>query len=441
MHIRILIVDEDKSTQEALGRVVSALGYESVAADAVTRALEALSGKPFDLCMVSQGLPPEAIRNILATAHARKVPIPVVARIASATVREVVAAFRMGALDFIPRPFHDQLCGEVIERALSERSRAASALRTSGVTLVGDHPAMHVVLERVDQVADSNASVLIRGEEGTGKEVVARLIHACGARRGGPFITVRLAGSQAHPTPGDLFGAPTTSDSALVDASPSKLAQAEHGTLFIDEIANLTREQQIGLLRLVRDPASRSRADIRIVAATSRNLETAVREGAFIEDLYYRLNIIPIEIPPLRERLEDIPILAEHFRRAANARHGRNTPPLPSDLLVRLSECPWPGNVRQLENVVDRLVASAKDRGVSVYDLPASLRTDVNSLGTAIVDLPLHGVDLRMLLTQLEERLIGQALERTNGNKNRAAELLGMNRTTLVEKLRRRTVA
>ncbi|HEX7509629.1 MAG TPA: sigma 54-interacting transcriptional regulator, partial [Polyangia bacterium] len=199
MHIRILIVDEDKSTQEALGRVVSALGYESVAVDAVTRALEALSGKPFDLCMVSQGLPPEAIRNILATAHARKVPIPVVARIASATVREVVSVFRMGALDFIPRPFHDQLCGEVIERALSERSRAASTLRTSGVTLVGDHPAMHVVLERVDQVADSNASVLIRGEEGTGKEVVARLIHACGARRGGPFITVRLAGSQAHP--------------------------------------------------------------------------------------------------------------------------------------------------------------------------------------------------------------------------------------------------
>ena len=242
-----------------------------------------------------------------------------------------------------------------------------------------------------------------------------------------------LVGSQARPTTGDLFGAPTASD--------NKLTQAEHGTLFIDEITNLTREQQIGLLRLVRDPASRSRADIRIVAATSRNLETAVREGAFIEDLYYRLNIIPIEIPPLRERLEDIPILAEHFRRAANARHGRNTPPLPSDLLVRLSECPWPGNVRQLENVVDRLVASAKDRGVSVYDLPASLRTDVNSLGTAIVDLPLHGVDLRMLLTQLEERLIGQALERTNGNKNRAAELLGMNRTTLVEKLRRRTVA
>jgi len=441
MHIRILIVDEDKSTQEALGRVVSTLGYECVTTDGVTRALEALSGKPFDLCMVSLGLPPEAVRSIMTTAQARKVPIPVVARIASATVREIVSAFRMGALDFIPRPFHDRLCGEVIERALSERSRAATTLRTSGATLVGDHPAMNVVLERVDQVADSNASVLIQGEEGTGKDVVARLIHACGARRSGPFVTIRLTGNQAHPTTIDLFGSPPPSHPALAADSPSKLAQAEHGTLFVDEIANLTREQQIAFLRLVRDPDSRSRADIRIVAATSRSLETAVREGVFIEDLYYRLNIIPIEIPPLRERIEDIPILTEHFRRAANARYGRNTPPLPSDLLVRLSECPWPGNVRQLENVVDRLVASAKDRGVSVYDLPASLRTDVKSLGTAIVDLPPHGVDLRMLLTQLEDRLIGQALERTNGNKNRAAELLGMNRTTLVEKLRRRTVA
>jgi len=453
MHIRILIADEDKSTQEALGRVILSLGYEFVTADNVTQALEALSGKPFDLCMVSLGLPADAIRHLLATAHARKSPIPVVARIASATVREIVSAFRMGALDFVPRPFHDQLGAEVIERALSERNRAASALRTSGVTLVGDHPAMHVVLERVDQVADSNASVLIRGEQGTGKEVVARLIHACGARRGGPFVTVRLSGREAHPTASELFGAPPTSNAssnassdALSDApsareSQSKLAQAEHGTLFIDEIANLARELQIGLLRLVRDPDSRNKADVRIVAATARNLEAAVRDGTFIEDLYYRLNIIPIEIPPLRERLEDIPILAEHFRRTANASHGRNTPPLPSDLLVRLSECPWPGNVRQLENVVDRLVASAKDRGATVYDLPASLRTDVKSLGTAIVDLPVHGVDLRMLLTQLEDRLIGQALERTHGNKNRAAELLGMNRTTLVEKLRRRTVA
>jgi DNA-binding NtrC family response regulator len=441
MQIRILLVDDDRTTREALSRVVASLGYEYVAAETVTRALDALSSKPFELCMVSLGLPVDTIRNVVASAHARKSAIPIVVRAAQGTVREIVSAFRMGAVDFIPRAFHDEVCGEVIERALAERGRGVAPLRTSGATLVGEHPAMHVVLERVDQVAHSDASVLIRGEDGTGKEVVARLIHACGTRRSGPFVAVRLAAGDAKLTATDMFGSQHTSAKGPSVSSIGKLQEAEHGTLFVDEIANLPRELQVGLLRLVRDPASRSRTDVRIVAATTKNLQQSVREGAFIEDLYYRLNIIPIEIPPLRERLEDVPILVEHFRRSANAFRGRETPPFPPDVLVHLGEFPWPGNVRQLETVVANLVIAAKDRGVTVCDLPASLRTDVKSLGQAIVDLPPHGVDLRMLLTQLEDRLIGQALERTGGNKNRAAELLGMNRTTLVEKLRRRTVA
>jgi DNA-binding NtrC family response regulator len=441
MQIRILLVDDDKTAREALSRVVAQLGYECTATENATRALDALSSKPFELCVVSLGLPVETIRNVVAAAHARKNAIPIVVRAAKGTVREIVSAFRMGAVDFVPQSFHEEVCGEVIERALAERGRSVAPLRTSGATLVGEHPALHVVLERVDQVADSDASVLIRGEEGTGKEVVARLLHACGARRSGPFVTIRLAAGETPPATGEMFGAHHALAKGSAAAIAGKLQEAEHGTLFIDEIANLPRELQVGLLRLVRDPAGRTRADVRIVAATTRNLEQSVREGAFIEDLYYRLNIIPIEIPPLRERLEDVPILVEHFRRSANAFRGRETPPFPPDVLVRLGQYPWPGNVRQLENVVANLVIAAKDRGVAVYDLPASLRTDVKALGHAIVDLPPHGVDLRMLLTQLEDRLIGQALERTGGNKNRAAELLGMNRTTLVEKLRRRTVA
>jgi len=423
MHIRILVVEDSHESCAAFEHVITSLGYEYVVAEDVVSALDALSGQSFDLCIISLGFSAEAVRSILTSAHARKRPVPVVVRTLQATVREVVSAFRMGAIDFIPHPFHHELCGEIIERSLVERGRDSTPARTSGATLVGEHPAMHVVLERVDQVADSTASVLI---------------HACGARRGGPFVSVRLAGGET-PAISTWFGSGPSH--ARSETMPSKLKEAEHGTLFIDEIANLSRELQIGLLRLVRDPAFRSRADVRIVAATARSLEQAVREGSFIEDLYYRLNIIPIEIPPLRERLEDIPILVEHFRRAANTLYGRDTPPFPPDVLVRLGESPWPVNVRQLEDVVMRLVASAKDRGVTVADLPASLRTDVKALGPAIVDLPPHGVDLRMLLSQLEDRLIGQALERTGGNKNRAAELLGMNRTTLVEKLRRRTVA
>jgi DNA-binding NtrC family response regulator len=440
MHIRILIIEDDTATRENLARVVSSLGYEHLATENITQVLDALSAGTFDLCLISLGLPSEVVRNIVTSAHARKLPIPIVARTTQATVKEIVQAYRLGVVDFIPHPCHDELCGDIIERALAEHSKGTSPVRTSGAALVGEHPAIHVVLERVDQVADSNASVLIRGEEGTGKEVVARLVHACGSRRGGPFVSVRLANGDSPPTTANWFLS-AHSSGKKGDGIPGKLQEAEHGTLYVDDVGNLSRELQIGLLRLVRDPASRTRADVRIVAATSRNLEQAVREGTFIEDLYYRLNIIPIEIPPLRERLEDIPILVEHFRRAANLFRGKDAPPFPPDVLVRLGEFPWPGNVRQLESVVSRLVASAKDRGITVSDLPASLRTDVKSLGTSIVDLPPHGVDLRMLLTQLEDRLIGQALERTGGNKNRAAELLGMNRTTLVEKLRRRTVA
>jgi two-component system, NtrC family, response regulator AtoC len=439
MESRILTVEDDASARAAIVRVSHSLGVECEVADSAARALEALSSRPFDLCEVSLGLPADAIRRILATAQSRKVLLPVVARAASTEVKDIVSAFRLGVVDFLPRAFHDRVCADVIRRVLAERGRASTA-RTSGVVLVGDHPAMHVVLERVDQVADSSASVLIRGEEGTGKEVVARLIHACGARSAGPFVTLRLAAGEQDEGPSNLrFGPAPANDGP--GTTPDKLLEAEHATLFIDEIAKLPRDFQVSLLRLVRDPDLRTRADVRIIAATTRNLETAVREGTFIEDLYYRLNIIPIEMPPLRERVEDIPILVEHFRRTTNALLGTTTPPFPPDVLVRLSECPWPGNVRQLKGVVDRLVISAKDRGVAVSDLPASLRTDVKSLGKDIVDLPPHGVDLRLLLTQLETRLIGQALERTRGNKNRAAELLGMNRTTLVEKLRRRTVA
>jgi len=441
MQIRILLIEEKAEAREALARVVAALGHDHSVAVNAAQALDALARSSFDLCVLSLGLPEDAVRNLFASAQARKTAIPVVARAQQAKVGEIVAAFRMGAVDFITYPCHENLCAEVIERALSERSRTTSPLRTSGATLAGEHPAVQVVLERVDQIADSDACVLIRGEEGTGKEVVARLIHACGSRRGGPFVTVRLGAGETQLPTAELFGGMRALSLAANDPPRTRLEEAEHGTLFIDEVASLSRESQIGLLRLVRDPAARTRADVRLVAATTHDLEQAVHDGVFVEDLFYRLNIIPIEIPPLRERLEDIPILIEHFRRAANAFSGRATPPFPPDVLVRLGDNPWPGNVRQLEGVVTHLVAQVKDRAVSVQDLPASLRTDVKSLGASILDLPPHGVDLRLLLNQLEDRLISQALERTGGNKNRAAELLGLNRTTLVEKLRRRTVA
>ena len=432
---RFLLVDADPVGQAALQNVATSLDGEGLIAATTEEARAKLRAEPFDLCIVDMKLP-DGGAQVISTAQACQPWMPVVAMVGGGTVAEVVTAFRTGASEFLPRPFHHDLAVAIVKRVLQDRASGAEDEHTTGACLLGEHPAMRVVLERIGQAADSGASVLIRGEEGTGKEVLARLIHACGARRAGPFVTVRPEDNESAAKP----------DSSESSDSPSKLADnvlaSLGGMLFVDDIASLSREDQIGFLHVIKEwgglSADRS---LRIVAATTQNMVQAGREGQFIEELYYRLNVIPMEIPPLRERPEDIPILADHFRRTANARRSCNVPAFAPEVLVRLGACPWPGNVRQMGSTVDRLVATAKDRPVTTSDLPASLRTDVGELSPSLVDLPPNGVDLRLLLSQLEDRLIEQALQRTGGNKNRAAELLGMNRTTLVEKLRRRTVA
>ena len=431
---RFLLVDADPGVQTALQHVATSLGGDGVVAATVEAARACLRAEPFDLCIADMNLP-EGGGQVIGTAQACQPWTPVVAMAGQGTVAEVIAAFRAGARDFLPRPFHHDLAVATVGRVLREQVSDALGERTSGACLIGEHPAMRVVLERITQAADSGASVLVRGDEGTGKEVVALLIHACSARRAGPFVTVQPGtGPDAAADP-----APFATAGDVAEPASSILASLG-GTLFIDDIAELAREAQMSLLRVMKEWGSLSSGkNLRIVAATTQNMEQVVRDGQFLEELYYRLNVIPMEIPSLRDRPEDIPTLVDHFRRAANARRGRAVPAFSPEVLVRVGACDWPGNVRQLGATVDRLVSAAKDRGVSASDLPPNLRTDVGDLSPALVDLPPNGVDLRLLLTQLEERLIEQALQRTGGNKNRAAELLGMNRTTLVEKLRRRT--
>jgi DNA-binding NtrC family response regulator len=431
---RFLLVDADPVGQAALQHVAASLEGEDVVASTAEAARTRLRAEPFDLCIVDMNLP-DGGAQVLGTAQACQPWVPVVAMAGQGTVAEVVAAFRAGASEFLPRPFHHNLAVAILRRVLQERASGTLGERTSGACLLGEHPAMRVVLDRIGQAADSGASVLVRGDSGTGKGIIARLIHACGARRAGPFVTVRPGTGPNIGVEPEPFGS--------ADAPGNVLASLD-GTLFLDDIAALSSEAQLVLLRGMKEWGSLSLSsgrNLRIVAATTQNMEQVARDGQFLAELYYRLNVIPIEIPPLRERPEDIPILVDHFRRAANARRGRNVPPFSPEVLVRMGACPWPENVRQLGITVDRLVAAAKDRAVTMADLPASLRTDVSKLSPSLVDLPPNGVDLRLLLGQLESRLIEQALQRTGGNKNRAAELLGMNRTTLVEKLRRKTVA
>jgi DNA-binding NtrC family response regulator len=398
-----------------------------------------LQSEEFDLCLADVRLPEHEAQALLEAARLRRPPVPVVALTGETTVKGAVAALRAGAVDFLSKPFHAELFAETVRRALGTLAGSNDGPRgADGASLVGEHRAMRLMLERIEQVAGTDANILIRGEAGTGKQMIARLVHAASPRRGGPFVAVNLAMLPEPLAETELFGTPT---------APGRILQAQRGTLFLDEVAALPKPLQERLLGVLRERAVGATGgpavpvDLRVIAASSRNLEQLVRDGALRDDLYYRLDVIPIEVPALRDRKEDIALLADYFRREANSRAGLSVPALSPEVVGRLVSYDWPGNIRQLETTVERLVHLAGDRAVTLIDLPTSLRADISDLGVGTLDLPPYGVDLRLLLTRLEDRLIGQALERTGGNKNRAAELLGMNRTTLVEKLRRRNVA
>jgi DNA-binding NtrC family response regulator len=385
---------------------------------------------------------------VIEAARGRRPPVPVIVLTGTGTVPDAVMALRAGAADFLAKPFHATSFEESLERVLEEKTGASRAHRTQRAALIGEHPAMRLVLERIEQVADTDANVLIRGETGTGKEVVARLVHASSSRRAAPFVAMNMAAIPEALAESELFGHAKGAFTGAERARHGKFRAAHRGTLFLDEVGDMPKGLQAKLLRALQDrsvvPVGGNEpiaVDVRVIAATHRNLEQMVREGHFREDLYYRLDVIPIEVPPLRERREDVAQLADHFRQEFNARNNRNVPAFSPEVLLRLSAYEWPGNVRQLENTIERLVLLAGSRPVTLEDLPPNLRGDVVDINAGLLDLPPSGVDLRLLLAQLEERFIDQALQRTGGNKNRAAELLGMNRTTLVEKLRRRNVA
>jgi len=443
---KVLLVDDDPSIHAALLRVLRAMGCEPIATATRAEAVARLRSQAFDLCITDLQLADGDGRAVVREAREARPPVAVVAMTAYGTVGDAVEALRLGAADVLGKPFHLSALEETVARLLG--AGPARARATPGVAVIGEHPAMRLVLDRVEQIADTDASVLIRGETGTGKEVVARLVHGASQRRGGPFVAVNVSAIPEALAESELFGHVRGAFTGADKARTGRFVAAHGGTLFLDEIGEMPRGVQVKLLRALQErevtPVGASEAipvDVRVVAATHRDLEGMIEEGTFREDLFYRLDVVPIEIPPLRERRGDIPALAEHFRAEVNARESRNVPGFALDVLQRLGVYDWPGNVRELENLVERLVVVASSRMIVMNDLPAHLRTTVVDLENATLDLPETGVDLRIFLTQLEERLIAQALERTGGNKNRAAELLGMNRTTLVEKLRRRNVA
>ncbi len=355
---------------------------------------------------------------------------------------------RMGAANFLAKPIDGDALREVLEEAFGRRPapRPASSPRGVADQVVGDAPGFRRVLETVAAVADSDASVLITGESGTGKELVARMIHAASPRARKPFVAVNCGALPDTLLESELFGHACGSFTGATHARIGRFQAADGGTLFLDEIGDMPPAFQVKLLRVLQEgqfdvlgESTPRTVDVRMISATHRDLQARIDEGHFREDLYYRLNVVELRMPSLRERREDIPALVEHLIGAANARHGRHVTGVSDEVMAAFMANRWPGNIRQLSNVVERMVVLKRQGRLEAADLDFGPEPSASAAaGESARALPPEGIDLRQAVADLEHSLIEQALSRTGGNRNAAAQLLGLNRTTLVEKLRRK---
>ena len=413
----------------------------------------------FDVVVTDLAMPAADGFEVLARSRALQPQTPVIVLTADGSIRDCVKAMGAGAFNFLSKPFSSE--GSLFRRS----SAAAAEARRSGkaserrpavrapadgrpqVALIGASPALKGLIDVIERIASTSATVLITGESGTGKEVVARLLHGSSGRTSGPFIAINCGAIPESLLESELFGHAKGAFTGATEASTGKFLQADGGTLFLDEIGDLPMSMQVKLLRVLQErevtPVGDSRArpiDVRIIAASNLDLETMVREGRFRQDLFFRLEVLPVRLPALRERREDVPLLAAHFLDDANRRL-QKTVTLGEDALMILSLYAWPGNVREMENLFERLVIMDRTGTISAGDLPERMRGDglCAEAATHAASQLAHGsIDLATTLAALEGSLIEQALRQAGGNKTHAAESLGLSRTTFIDKRKRR---
>jgi len=449
--VDVLIADDDPSVRGLLRTLLARRGYGVIEAEDGTAAIEKLAARPVDVVITDLVMPRANGFEVLRRARERQPQTPVVMLTAEGSIQDCVEAMRAGAFNFLTKPFHPNDLEEVVRQAVRARGETGTrpargpADEHPQVALVGESAALREVIELVERMAGNSSTVLITGESGTGKDVVARLLHGSSPRVGGPFVAVNCGAIPETLIESELFGHARGAFTGATDARPGKFVQAEDGTLFLDEIGELPLALQVKLLRVLQDREitavgeARSRTvDVRIIAASNRDLELMVREGSFRQDLYYRLEVLPIRLPALRERPEDVPILARHFLEATTRRLGRDVA-LGEDALTLLKLHSWPGNVREMENLIERLVVLNRYGTITEADLPARLRGGPGSgaATAAAAELARGAIDLPATMAAIEGSLIEQALRQAGGNKTRAADLLGLSRTTLLDKLKR----
>jgi len=448
----ILVVDDDKGTRESLSEILNLDGYHTEIAENGQKAIKLLGEKEYDVILTDLKMPMADGLDVLKYVKRSNSITEVILFTGFGTIKNAVEAMKAGAYDYILKPLQIEEMKIVIQKALEhKRLKAENVLLRKQLktkykfeNLLGNHEKMLEIFKLIETVADSDSTVLVYGESGTGKELVAKAIHYNSNRQDRPLIPVNCGAIPEDLLESELFGHEKGSFTGAIATRKGRFELASGGTIFLDEIGEMSPALQVKILRVLQEQeferigGSKSiRVNVRVIAATNKNLEEQVSNKTFREDLFYRLNVIPIDIPPLRERTSDVPLLAYHFLEKFNKEKKRNIEEFSPECMKILMNYHWPGNVREVENLMERLVI-LKGKGTIVpEDLPEKLLAARQGSLVPKIEIPEAGICFKSLVSEFEKKLIIQALDKSNWIKNKAAKLLNLNRTTLVEKIKK----
>lgn len=440
MKIRILVVDDELSMREFLSILLEREGYQVEVAACAEDALRQMETSLFDLVLSDVNMPGLGGIELLSRVKQLSPETGVLMITAFSAAEQAVEAMKLGAYDYISKPFKIEEIKQLVKNALEKQGLKRENIllkrdaqeRDSFCGIIGKSQRMRELFEMIQKVASSHSSVLVLGESGTGKELAARSVHTCSPRKSKPFVAVNCGAIPENLIESELFGHKRGAFTGAVSDRPGLFEQAEGGTLFLDEIGELPLLLQTKLLRVLQERefkrvgcAQTRKSDVRIICASNRDLESQVRENSFREDLFYRINVVQLLMPPLRERIEDIPLLVEHFCRKYQV--GEQTAPAtvtPAALKI-LMNYPFPGNIRELENCIERSLI-LDPQVISESNLPKQMLVSKVACLSDDIEIPEDGIMLEPLLEDLEKKYLLKALERTGGAKKKAGELLGM---------------
>jgi len=445
MRKRVLIIDDEPSIRKVLAAHLKAQSYEVQTACDGGEGISKLQAEQFHAVVTDLKMPGIGGLEVLHWVRSHDPGLPVVIITAHGTVDTAVEAIKLGAHDYITKPFDRDELKLILEKAVRTEQVQAQALSPieGRFEIIGRTPTMHEVYGLIDRVADTPTTVLITGESGTGKELVARALHANSSRKDQPFISVNCGAIPDTLFESELFGHEKGAFTGAIGSRPGRFELANGGTLFLDEVGELPLDMQVKLLRVLQerkvDPVGGVKpieVDVRLITSTNRDLAEEVESGAFRQDLFYRLNVIPIHMPPLRERSEDIPLLVNHFLERFNERLDRNIEGLSPTALSLLQQWSWPGNIRELENLMERTVLLCRGEQIEEEDLPVTTQgTPTTTTGPQIEEVGLKEY-VRAHTAKLERARIQEVLEAETNNVTRAAKALGISRKSLQTKMK-----